>query len=358
LRALRDRFPPARISTACCQVQGAGAPAAIIDSLARLDELAEVEVIIVSRGGGKPRDLMAFDDEGVCRAIRAVSTPVVAAIGHTDDGPVCNHVTHFAHTPSRVAELVVPDRTVLLAELDEARAAQERAVRAFRARVEAFELRAAALRGSPLVEAWQRRVGEAGRVIDSRAAAFLSEVSSELARAREQIAAALPRGRADVAAHDRGLAEFAAVAGAAARRPAELRGEVDDLGERLGAAVRRVMRAEKTDYQRALDRLRKDLFTASRQSIRRSKSELARDGEELSAAGRRCLRGLEREVRSQAEILKASDYRDRGWLLASSPDGRTITSVEEVAVGDRLKLHMRDGEVGARAEDINVNDKE
>ena len=114
LRALKDRFPPTRVITACCQVQGARAPQAVIDALARLALDPEVEVIIVSRGGGSPRDLLAFDDERLCRAISALQTPVVAAIGHTDNIPVCNYVTHSALTPSRVAELVVPDRAALL----------------------------------------------------------------------------------------------------------------------------------------------------------------------------------------------------------------------------------------------------
>ncbi len=78
-------------------------------------------MIVVARGGGSVQDLLPFDDEGLCRAMFACDKPVVAAIGHTDNIPVCNHVTHSASTPSRSHELVVPSQTELRQELGLAR---------------------------------------------------------------------------------------------------------------------------------------------------------------------------------------------------------------------------------------------
>ena len=72
---------------------------------------------MLARGGGSVQDLVAFDDERLCRAIFACAKPVIAAIGHTDNVPVCNHVTWAAYTPSRSAELAVPSAASLLASM-------------------------------------------------------------------------------------------------------------------------------------------------------------------------------------------------------------------------------------------------
>jgi exodeoxyribonuclease VII large subunit len=108
IRALSDRWPAVHIVTCASLVQGKAAPGQIIDALARLQNQPQVDAIILARGGGSVQDLVCFDDERLCRAVFACETPVVSAIGHTDNHPVCNHVTWHAPTPSRSAELVVP----------------------------------------------------------------------------------------------------------------------------------------------------------------------------------------------------------------------------------------------------------
>ena len=79
-------------------------------ALARMTEHPLVDAVVMARGGGSVQDLACFDDEGLCRAVFACELPVVCAIGHTDNNPVCNHVAWPAYTPSRSAELVVPWR--------------------------------------------------------------------------------------------------------------------------------------------------------------------------------------------------------------------------------------------------------
>lgn len=126
VQAIRDRFPPAHIVTCNALVQGKSAPRDLIDALARLQAHPLVDVIVMARGGGSVQDLIAFDDERLCRAIFACDLPVVAAIGHTDNVPVCNHVTHAAFTPSRSAEMVVPSIVELRHVLAHARQALDR----------------------------------------------------------------------------------------------------------------------------------------------------------------------------------------------------------------------------------------
>jgi len=108
VRALKDRWPAVTIVTCPSLVQGKAAPAQLVDALARLQQHPLVDVIVIARGGGSVQDLACFDDERLCRAMFACERPVVCAIGHTDNDPVCNHVAWAAYTPSRSAELVVP----------------------------------------------------------------------------------------------------------------------------------------------------------------------------------------------------------------------------------------------------------
>ena len=77
-----------------------------------LDELPEVDVIVIARGGGSLEDLLAFSDEGLVRAVVAARTPVVSAIGHETDNPILDLVADVrASTPTDAAKRVVPDVT-------------------------------------------------------------------------------------------------------------------------------------------------------------------------------------------------------------------------------------------------------
>ena len=80
-------------------------------ALHRLDREPEVDVIVLTRGGGSIEDLLPFSDERLCRAIAACTTPVVSAVGHERDTPLCDLVADArASTPTAAARLVVPDR--------------------------------------------------------------------------------------------------------------------------------------------------------------------------------------------------------------------------------------------------------
>lgn len=173
LRGLRDRFPAVPVLTACCRVQGAAAPREIVDRLARLDADPRVDVIVVARGGGSVQDLACFDDERLCRAIRAIRTPVLTAIGHTENNPVCNHVTHAAFVPRHAAERVVPDRRELLREVDHAGAALGRASRVPGELLRRLDAAAAGLHDRGRLDAHRAGLSAAGRAVDARGDRFL-----------------------------------------------------------------------------------------------------------------------------------------------------------------------------------------
>lgn len=124
------RFPAARLVVCETRVQGRGAPTAIVASLRALEANDEVDVIVLTRGGGSFEDLLPFSDESVVRSVAACSVPVVSAVGHEQDTPLCDLAADVrAATPTAAAALVVPDARELRAALDESRRRLELGVR-------------------------------------------------------------------------------------------------------------------------------------------------------------------------------------------------------------------------------------
>ncbi len=108
------RYPLAEIVIVPTIVQGEYAPADIVKSIQMLDSIADIDVIILGRGGGSIEDLWAFNTETVARAVIACETPIVSAVGHETDFTICDFVADLrAPTPSAAAELVCPDINML-----------------------------------------------------------------------------------------------------------------------------------------------------------------------------------------------------------------------------------------------------
>jgi exodeoxyribonuclease VII large subunit len=130
LATIAARFPGARVLVAETYVQGPRAAAAIVDAMTALSGEPEVDVVVVARGGGSFEDLLPFSDERLVRAIALCPVPVVSAVGHEQDTPLCDLAADArASTPTAAARLVVPDAAELTERLDAARAALARCVR-------------------------------------------------------------------------------------------------------------------------------------------------------------------------------------------------------------------------------------
>ncbi len=100
-------------------VQGEAAAASIVKGIETLDK-AEVDIIIVGRGGGSMEDLWAFNEEIVARAIFHCQTPIISAVGHETDTTIADYVADLrAPTPSAAAELAVYEYQALANELDD-----------------------------------------------------------------------------------------------------------------------------------------------------------------------------------------------------------------------------------------------
>ncbi len=125
--AVQSRFPAANLLVAQTYVQGQAAPAAIAATLQALGREPDVDVIVLTRGGGSFEDLLPFSDERVVRAVAECDVPVVSAVGHEQDTPLCDHAADVrASTPTAAARLVVPDERELRERLESARAALAR----------------------------------------------------------------------------------------------------------------------------------------------------------------------------------------------------------------------------------------
>jgi exodeoxyribonuclease VII large subunit len=100
-----------------------------------LDADPDVDVIVLARGGGSVEDLLPFSDETLCRAIAACRTPVVSAVGHEPDNPLCDLVADLrAATPTDAAKKIVPDTAAEQHLLDDLRRRSEQALRNWVAR--------------------------------------------------------------------------------------------------------------------------------------------------------------------------------------------------------------------------------
>jgi exodeoxyribonuclease VII large subunit len=105
----RERWPSIEFELREVPVQGVQAVPAVTQALAELDAMPEVDVIIITRGGGSVEDLLPFSNETLVRAVAACRTPVVSAIGHEQDAPLIDFVADLrASTPTDAAKRVVP----------------------------------------------------------------------------------------------------------------------------------------------------------------------------------------------------------------------------------------------------------
>ena len=110
LKVLKRRNPMVPVVLIPSRVQGEAAAEDLLQAIERAHGLSDVDVLLVTRGGGSIEDLWCFNDERVARALAASPKIVVSAVGHEIDYTICDFVAdHRAPTPSAAAEIVVPD---------------------------------------------------------------------------------------------------------------------------------------------------------------------------------------------------------------------------------------------------------
>ncbi len=146
----RRRWPAVEFEIREVTVQGAAAVVEVSAALRELEADSDVDVIIITRGGGSFEDLLPFSDESLIRLAASCETPIVSAIGHEKDSPLLDLVADYrASTPTDAAKRVVPDIAEEIANIQKMR---ERAYRALASKVD-FEINfIAQLRSRPVMK--------------------------------------------------------------------------------------------------------------------------------------------------------------------------------------------------------------
>ena len=307
MRVARERCP-VHILVADCRVQGDTAPASIVSALELIQRVEDLDVVIVSRGGGSAEDLWAFNDEGVARAIASCRVPVVSGVGHEVDVTIADLVAdERAATPSNAAEIVVPERDALLREVQ---SLERRLSQAFDNRMGGLRLR---------LERMLRPLYGARRVI--------IPVRRELSSLGEQLAQAK-------------------------------RSALRARRERYASLHQRLMRLDPRSVlradQRALAALNGRLSNAGQLPIRRRQARLLALRVALQARARpmvREKRATFAEACTHLDALSPLRVLERGYAIAlHETTGRAVRSTSEVKDGDRLRVRVSDGEFGAKVE--------
>ncbi len=179
------RWPAVRFAVRNTAVQGPSAVAQIVEALRGLDEDPEVDVIVIARGGGSTEDLLPFSDETLCRAIADCRTPVVSAVGHEPDNPLCDLVADLrAATPTDAAKKVVPDTVAELARVAELR---QRSARALRQWVTREQRTVAQLRSRPVLADPMRMVLERSAEAQRARAAVRRDITRLVAAESDRV---------------------------------------------------------------------------------------------------------------------------------------------------------------------------
>ncbi|WP_036111547.1 MULTISPECIES: exodeoxyribonuclease VII large subunit [Luteibacter] len=288
LSVLGRRFGLADVDVLPVPVQGREAPPAIAAMLRRASASGRYDVLLVTRGGGSLEDLWAFNDEAVARAIHASAVPVVSAVGHEVDFTIADFVADLrAATPSAAAELLVPDAGDLERRLDRLRQRMATLI--------ARRLQAAAQRA----DHWQARLNA------QRPQARLARDGQRLEALRRRLVTAT------------------------AQSNALRRARLDRLQARLAAQHPRLRLAPS---QRRIADLRLRLRTSMARRIERDRARVTEQARTLHAV-------------SPLATL------ERGYAIVFDERDAVVRRAGDVAVGDRLRVMLGDGELKVRRED-------
>jgi len=235
LHVLGRRFAAVPVVVYPVPVQGAGAAEAIAAAIRLAGERAEVDVLIVGRGGGSLEDLWAFNEEAVVRAVVASPIPVVSAVGHEVDVTLSDLAADLrAPTPSAAAEVVVPDAAEWLRTLSGSAnrlvGAWRRATAARRDRLAWAGRRLAQLHPSLRLEQQSQRLDELGARLGGALNSRLSVQAHRLAARRAELVALSPRSQLATVARR--------LAVATARLPAALAHLLSQSRDRLAGTAR------------------------------------------------------------------------------------------------------------------------
>lgn len=329
LHVTNRRWPGIPILIAPARVQGDGAAAEICRGIARLGAVDDVDVIVITRGGGSIEDLWAFNEEAVARAVRRCPVPVVCGVGHETDFTIADFAADVrAPTPSAAAELVVPVRDELVRELG---VSKRRLWNALRRHVDGRRQQVENRRKS-LADP-RRIIGERRIALDRTLTSAERTLNDDLKRRRTQLESLNDRLRR---AHPR----------ARLAQQAQLLRAFDGRNER--AMVER-LRLEKARREHLLARvdahhprarlstLRRTLDAVSERLMRTTREQVATEGRRLG------------ELAGRLDAMSPLKVLSRGYSLVYV-EGQLVRQASKLAPGDKVTVRASEGTFDARVE--------
>jgi exodeoxyribonuclease VII large subunit len=287
LNILRRRHHSANILIFPAQVQGETAPTEVSAGLKYFNRARNVDVIIVTRGGGSAEDLAAFNHEGLARTVAASQIPVISAVGHETDVTIIDFIADLrAPTPSAAAELVIRSRQEIEEQAEGLRLRLARAVR--------YRLLMAK---QALTEAAQH--GAFARMTDgiNQRQQKLDDLSYRLEKTERRL----------IEQHRR-------------------------RWERASAAVRHY------DARRVLAGMRKDLASETANVAAAMHKALVRHRSRLD------------RLQHQLKALSPMAILERGYALVFDSSGTVVRSASQVEAGDEISARLAEGRFTARVE--------
>ena len=238
----KRRWPSVQFEIREVAVQGGAAVVEVSAALKELDGNPDVDVIIITRGGGSFEDLLPFSDESLVRLAAEAQTPIVSAIGHEKDSPLLDLVADYrASTPTDAGKKVVPD---VLEESTKIRNLQDRALRHLSNFLD-FELhRLENIRSRPIFKDPTTLVTLRAEVIDGLQSRATRSMNNRVALAQEELTTLRTQVRtlSPQATLDRGYAVVLTQSGSIVRKASTLK-----VGEKIAIRVAQGVVAATTD---------------------------------------------------------------------------------------------------------------
>lgn len=289
LRTLRRRYPLAEVVFAGVGVEGKNAPQGIIGGLQAV-EAADVDVVLLVRGGGSFEDLMPFNDEALARHIAAMDVPVVTGIGHEPDTSIADLVADFrASTPTAAAESVAPSMHDILAALSE--------------------------RGRRMQGVIGSRLASSGRILDRYAMMPLFQVPMRLFQEDAQ--------------------------------------RLDDMTQRLNDALPESIARKYEALARSRAKLSLSasrLLAPYSESLVRSRAQLSSLGKGIPAP----YASVIASNAASLDALSPLAVLARGYAIARDEAHGVVKSVDVVAVGEKMSVQLVDGIIDCEIDEITV----
>jgi exodeoxyribonuclease VII large subunit len=336
VRILKRRFPNVHLALYPVLVQGEGAASQIIEALGYFNRTRSADVILLVRGGGSIEDLWSFNEESVARAIAACVIPVISGIGHETDFTIADFAADVrASTPSAAAEVVVQTRREfdkhvadLLSNLD---SLIHYKLLVLLRRVHELRGRHGFRRPQDLLRQNRQRSDEMASRLALGLGARVNESHKRLTNAQVRIA------RVDLRA-----------------RVAAFRKRATELEARLGFDLRARLETSRRRYMAAHLRIASFDFRVKMAALRLRLEKLSHD---LASCTERNIR-LKREgwQRVALQLLERSPLQllERGYAIATDSVGNILRDVDQVSLGDQVRVQLRRGQLTTEVKDKNT----